>query len=189
MRTINQPSQQVSIATTTLQRPHKPKIPPTAFQLYCNDFISLSTQLQSFNTHNVNHQLKIQWNAMSDVVKQLYINYRTILQKQYEEALKQYELYNMRNQMNNNMQKQRIQVFGSNINATLQQKMQNAKGRGLGLSLLSINSINKTTQSIISPHSDNNMVDLTVDTENKQQISSTRSKAQHQKTSGEEKKE
>ena len=97
MRTINQPSQQVSIATTTtktIQRPQQPKIPPTAFQLYCNDFISSSTQLQTFNSHNVTHQLKVQWNTMSDVVKTPYINYRKILQKQYEKALKQYELYN-----------------------------------------------------------------------------------------------
>jgi len=223
MRTINQPStQQVSIATTTttnnntvLQRRQKPKIPPTAFQLYCNDFISSSTQLQTFNSHSVTHQLNLQWNTMSDVVKQPYINYRTILQKQYEEALKQYELYNMQNPVNNNiwgngsraksasvpqsnMQKQRIQVFGSNINikqttftlydATLQQKLQNAKGRGLGLSLLSINRINKTTQSITSPPN-NNMVDLTVDTENEQQISSTESRRVHQKAQGEEKKD
>ena len=132
---------------------------------------------------------------MSDVVKTPYINYRKILQKQYEEALKQYELYNMRNQVNNK-QKQRIQVFGScNIkvqstftlyDATLQQKMQNAKGRGLGLSLLSINSINEK-QSIIPPR--NTMVDLTVDTENEQHISSTQSKVQHQKTPGQEEKD
>jgi len=221
MRTINQPSQQISIATTTttinntaaLQRPPQPKIPPTAFQLYCNDFISSSTQLQTFNTHNVTHQLKVQWNSMSDVVKQPYIDYGKILQKQYEEALKHYELYNMQNQVNNNiwgsgsrtksapvpqhMQNQRIQVFGSNIkqstftlyDATLQQKLQNAKGRGLGLSLLSLNSINKTTQSIISPPNNNGMVDLTVDTENKQQISSTKSKIVHQKVQGKEEKD
>ena len=218
MRTINQPSQQVSIATTTttnntaaLQRPQQPKIPPTAFQLYCNDFISSSTQLQSFNTHNVTHQLKVQWNSMSDVVKTPYINYRKILQKQYEDSLKQYELYNMQKQVNNhniwdngrtksapvpqhNIQKDRIQVFGSNIkqstftlyDATLQQKLKNAKGRGLGLSLLSINIINKTTQSIISPPN-NDMVDLTVYTENEQQISSTKSKVLHQKALEKEK--